>query len=78
MSSEMLTVLGGLVTFLLSANAYYFKDIVSSLKKIELQLVKLTSEHDNNMELLRKHDREIDHLRERIHRMETIYNERDS
>jgi len=70
MSNEMLAVMGGLVTFLLSVNAYYFKDIVSSLRKIELQLVRLTSEHDNNMELIRKHDRELDRLSERIHTLE--------
>ena len=78
MSSETLAILGGLVTFLLSVNAYFFKDIVASLRKIEMQVVKIASEHDNNIELLRKHDRDIDHMRERIHRLETICNERDS
>ena len=67
MSNELLAVLGGLVTFLLSVNAYYFKDIVTSLRKIELQLVKLTSEHDSNMMTVRKNEREIEKIRERLH-----------
>jgi hypothetical protein len=70
MDDNLLAVFGGLITLLLSVNAFYFKDIVSSLRKIELQLVKLTTEHDQNMSLLKDHDREIKKMRDRIHDLE--------
>lgn len=70
MSNELLTILGGIITFLLSVNAYYFKDVVNTLTDIKIVLAKLTTEHHANSLLINKHDREIDLLREKIHKLE--------
>lgn len=74
MSQEMITAIGtvggGLIVFLLSINAYYFKDIVTRLRSIELGLTKLTSEHHNNIQLVDKHDVTLDKHGDRLHRLE--------
>lgn len=70
MSNELTAVIGGLITFLLSVNAYYFKDIVKTLTEIKVSLMQLSTEHINNVNLVNKHETEIDRLRERVHKIE--------
>ena len=72
MSSEVLAIIGGLVTFLLSINGWYFRSIVTTLTEIKVTLAQLTESHDNNLQLVSKHDKEIDILRERIHKLEGL------
>ena len=70
MTNELMAIGGALLTFLLSVNAYYFKDIVKTLTEIKVSLAEITVEHKTNVMLLQKHDVEIDKLRERVHNIE--------
>ena len=70
MSNELLVILGAIISFLLSVNAYYFKDIVKTLTEIKVTLAALTAEHDNSVKLVDKHDRDIDKLKERVAALE--------
>lgn len=71
MSNELLAILGALVTFLLSINGWYFRDIVKTLTEIKVTLAKLSESHTNQVQLVDKHDRDIEKLKERILRLET-------
>lgn len=44
MSDEYLI---GVAAFLLSINAFFLKELVTGLKKIELEMVKFSTKHDN-------------------------------
>lgn len=70
MDANYIAILGGLITFLLSVNAYFFKDIVKSLNDIKIELAKMTAEHNANILLLQKHDDLIYNIRERLHKLE--------
>jgi hypothetical protein len=67
---EILKTIGWIVGALLSVNAWYFRGIVSKLSSIELALVKLSTEHSLMSDMVLKHDKEIDVMREQFHRLE--------
>lgn len=70
MSNELLAIIGGLVTFLLSVNGWYFRSIVTSLTEIKVTLAQLNESHENSLQLVDKHDREIEKMRDRIYKLE--------
>lgn len=70
MTNEILAILGGLVTFLLSVNGWYFRDIVKNLTEIKITLAKLSESHDNQIQLVDKHDRDLEKIKERLSRLE--------
>lgn len=70
MSPELMSVLGSIIVALLSINAYFFKDIVKTLKKIELEVMKLTTKHDRIEKDVTYLMQENQSLRERMHTIE--------
>lgn len=62
--ADWIKVIGGIVSLLLLANGWYFKDIVKRLSSIELTLVTLVTKHDVVDKLVEKHDDEIDKIKE--------------
>lgn len=72
-AAEIIGIIGGVIAFLLAVNAYYFKDILGRLLKIELQLVKLLTEHKAIFKLVEKHDDEIEALEKRIQNLEVLH-----
>jgi uncharacterized alpha-E superfamily protein len=70
MSNELLAIIGGLVTFLLSVNGWYFRSIVTSLTEIKVTLAQLNESHENSLQLVDKHDREIEKMRDRLYKVE--------
>ncbi len=66
MNQELLNIAGAVITFILSVNLYFFKDVIKRLANIELELAKISSYN----KLVDKHDEEIDELLERIHNIE--------
>lgn len=70
MSNEVLTMVGGVITFLLGVNAWYFKGIVTGIQKIEIRLEKVVTEKDFMDRMLLNHDDEIRKLRDKVHTLE--------
>lgn len=66
MSNEWIGFLVSIIGGLLSLNAWYFKDVVKQLKAIELQLVRLVTQHDIMSDVVNKHDKELDTLRNQV------------
>jgi hypothetical protein len=70
MDTQNLYIIGCIVSVLLSVNAYFFRDMVKSLKLIELEIMKLSTQHDRVLEdvefLLKEHTR----TSERLHTLE--------
>jgi hypothetical protein len=63
--SDWIKVIGSVISLLLLANGWYFKDIVKRLSSIELTLVELVTKHDLVDKMVTKHDDEIDKIREK-------------
>lgn len=62
MSPELLSVLGFILTLLLGINAWFIRDLVQSIKQVEIQTATLLEKSLNNSE-------EISILRERVHKL---------
>jgi len=70
MSNELIGIIGFAVSFLLSVNGYLFRGMVNTLNDIKISLVKLTNDHEHSTVLVRKHEEEIDTIKERLHILE--------
>jgi hypothetical protein len=70
MTYETLGVIGAVIAVLLSVNAYFFKDMVKSLKTIELELMKLSTQHDRVEEDVKFLLSENLKVRDRLHQVE--------
>lgn len=65
-----LIILGSFLTVLMSVNAFFLKDILNNLQDLKVELAKLYTDHNNYSNLVDRHDREIDKIRERMHKLE--------
>jgi len=70
MQADIIGVLGGVITFLLGVNAFYFRSITKEISDIRVILSKISAEHDINITTIRDNKREIDRLRDKIHALE--------
>lgn len=70
MYMDILKIIGWILGFLLSINAWYFKEMVKKLSSIELEMVKLTTEHSLMTSMVEKHDKKLDRLEMRMAKVE--------
>jgi len=68
-------VIGGIITFLLSANVYLFRAIQKDLHAIKIEFVKLSTRYDLTAEIVREHAIQLVEVRGSLH---TVRNELQS
>jgi len=73
MDNISLLILGSFVSLLMGVNAFFLKDILKTLKNLELKFIELDTEHSMYSKLVNKHDDELDKYRERLHELEGAY-----
>jgi len=65
-----LTILGSFVSLLLMVNAYFTRETLAKITKIELEMVRFTERHDATDERSRDNKKALEHLRQIINRHE--------
>ena len=81
MSAEVMTVIvsivGGFISILLLANAFFVKDLVKTINEMRIELVRISTEYKNTVDDVKDlkekaliQDKEIIKIRERLHNLE--------
>jgi len=70
----IISIFGGLLTVLLGINAFFIKDLVRSIQEMRVDIVRITTQHDNTVLDVRDNknrililEKEISRIRERLH-----------
>lgn len=70
MEKEIIYFFGGLISLLLSVNAFFGRRTLEKISAVDLRLAVLIERHDSTDERSRQNSKEIERLRDRVHSLE--------